>query len=53
MGKMQTVDFSEAIVASDIEVDICNHLFFFFLAQLRYFDRSLSVRPSVRRQLLL
>ena len=48
---MQTVKFSEAIVASDIEADTCNHLF--FLAQLRYFDRTLSVRPSMRRQLLL
>ena len=26
LGKRQTVDFSEAIVAYDIKVDICNQL---------------------------
>ena len=30
MGKRQSVDFSEAIVAYDIEVDICNQLNVFF-----------------------
>ena len=31
MSKRQTVDFSEAIVAHDIKVDICNELNDFFL----------------------
>ena len=31
MGKRPTVDFSEAIVACDIKVDICNQLNDFFM----------------------
>ena len=31
MGKRQTVDFSEAIVAYDIKVDVCSQLNDFFI----------------------
>ena len=32
MGKRQAVDFSEAVVAYDIKVDICNQLNDFFIS---------------------